>query len=127
MTTSKIKNIKKQVRLNDWELQVKEQQESGISATAWCKLKGIKPTTYFSRLRKVREAALQNSSFLNNPTMLPISNANFTEIDVNQMISTDKVASSNDSYSNITVTLNSDTIEIPANAIAAVLNVIKMY
>ncbi|WP_408605247.1 IS66 family insertion sequence element accessory protein TnpA [Anaerovorax odorimutans] len=32
---------------------MKEQQESGMSISAWCRLNGIKKSTYYNRLNKV--------------------------------------------------------------------------
>jgi len=129
MATSKIQNIKYKVKLNEWALQVKEQQESGISATAWCKLKGIKPTTYFSRLRKVREAALINDKIASSDILLPLKTPVFSKIDINKMNDSKNISSIYDNSSNMIVNLNGASIEIPANApletITNILNVVK--
>lgn len=57
---NEISQIKSQLRMHEWVLQVEEFQASGMSATAWCNANGIKPNTFFYRLKKVRELTLAN-------------------------------------------------------------------
>ena len=53
--SEKIVAIKTEVREKNWETMISECQQSGLSVQEWCLQKGIKPSTYYSRLRKLRE------------------------------------------------------------------------
>lgn len=53
--TSEIVAIKTEVRDQNWETMIFECQQSGIPVKEWCHLNGINPSTYYSRLRKLRE------------------------------------------------------------------------
>ncbi|ADU21668.1 IS66 family insertion sequence element accessory protein TnpA [Ruminococcus albus] len=66
--TTSITTIKKEMQLQEWSAQIKAQQASGLTIREWCKEKGIKPNTYYNRLRKVREKYIENS-----PTIVPVS------------------------------------------------------
>lgn len=129
MSTNEIRKIKKHVRLNEWTMQVKDQQESGMSATAWCKLHNIKPSTFFSRLRSIRESTLQNTAVLQNNNILQVSNLSFAEIDIANMQHSNKEVLNHESSSNIVVNLNGVTVEIPKAAsiemVASILRVLK--
>lgn len=54
-TTNEIIAIKTEVRERNWEMLVRECQQSGLSVKAWCEQNGIKASTYYARLRKLRE------------------------------------------------------------------------
>ena len=53
--TSEIAMIKTEVRERNWETMISECQQSGIPVKEWCHLNGVNPSTYYSRLRKLRE------------------------------------------------------------------------
>lgn len=53
--SGKIVAIKTEVREQNWETMISECQHSGIPVKEWCHLNGINPSTYYSRLRKLRE------------------------------------------------------------------------
>ena len=53
--TETIGKMKAQVRYAEWARQYEEQQASDLSVTEWCKENGINPSTYYHRLRKIRE------------------------------------------------------------------------
>ena len=59
--TTSITTIKKEMQLQEWSAQIKAQQASGLTIQEWCKENGIKPNTYYNRLRKVREQYIENS------------------------------------------------------------------
>ena len=59
-TASEIVMVKKNVRLQEWNRQIEEQESSGLSIQEWCKQKGINPKTYYYHLRKVREEYLRS-------------------------------------------------------------------
>ena len=66
--TTSITTIKKEMQLQEWSAQIKAQQASGLTIQEWCKENGIKPNTYYNRLRKVREQYIENS-----PTIVSVS------------------------------------------------------
>ena len=52
-------DIRKQYRLNQWSMMVQERENSGLSIRAYCEQKGIGVKTYYYRLKKLREAAIE--------------------------------------------------------------------
>lgn len=63
--TKAIAEIKKEVQLSQWQRQIEERQTAGLDVAQWCERQGISKTTYYYRLRKVREHLCQ----LANPTV----------------------------------------------------------
>lgn len=55
---SAIRTIKAELRHKEWREQIRECQDSGQTVTKWCSSNGIKLSTYYTRLRKVREELL---------------------------------------------------------------------
>ena len=53
--TNEIVAIKTEVRERNWAMLVRECQQSELSVKAWCEQNGIKASTYYARLRKLRE------------------------------------------------------------------------
>ena len=53
--SGKIVAIKTEVREQNWETMISECQQSGLSVKEWCNQNGINTSTYYSRLRKLRE------------------------------------------------------------------------
>lgn len=49
-------NINEEMKLHKWAQDMAEHQNSGLSQTQWCKMKGIPATTFQYRCRKVRLA-----------------------------------------------------------------------
>lgn len=58
---NEIMEIRQQVRLNQWSAMVQEREDSGLSVKAFCKQAGIATKTYYYRLRRLREAAIQKT------------------------------------------------------------------
>ena len=65
MTTREAKHA---VRLREWNLMVKQRQESGLSVSEWCGQHGLKPSCYYYRLAQLRKA------FLERKDLEPITN-----------------------------------------------------
>ena len=63
-----IASVKQEVRLQEWTAQIEAQQASGLTVRQWCAENGIKPKTYYYRLKKVREQFLDSS-----PAIVPLS------------------------------------------------------
>ena len=66
--TTSIASVKQEVRLQEWSAQIEAQQASGLTVQQWCVENGIKPNTYYNRLKRVREQYLQSS-----PAIVPLS------------------------------------------------------
>ena len=58
-----IMEIRRQVRLSQWSAMVSEREESGLSVKAYCKQTGIAAKTYYYRLCRLREAAVEQARF----------------------------------------------------------------
>ena len=58
--TNEIVAIKTEVRERNWKEQSLECQQSGLSVKEWCRQNGIHASTYYARLRKLRENACRN-------------------------------------------------------------------
>lgn len=50
-----IAEIKDEIRLSEWQKQIEERRTEGLGVAAWCERKGISKSTYYHRLRRVRE------------------------------------------------------------------------
>ncbi len=66
--TTAITTIKRDVKLQEWMEQIKAQQESGMTVTAYCAQNGINIKTYYYHLRKVRELCLESK-----PAIVPVA------------------------------------------------------
>lgn len=51
----KIAIVKKEVQLQNWSETELARQESGLTVTQWCKQEKISTSSYYYRLRKIRE------------------------------------------------------------------------
>ena len=65
--TTSITTIKKEMQLQEWSAQIKAQQASGLTIKQWCEENGIKPNTYYCRLKKIRE------QFVEAPAIVPLN------------------------------------------------------
>ena len=54
-TTQAIVEVKREVQLAEWQRQIQERQEQGMTVDEWCASVGIGKGAYYHRLRKVRE------------------------------------------------------------------------
>ena len=66
--TTTITTVKQELRLQEWSAQVEAQQTSGLTVQQWCSQNGIKPSTYYNRLRRVREQYLNSP-----PAIVPLA------------------------------------------------------
>ena len=58
---NEIMGIRRQVRLSQWGAMVREREESGLSVKAYCKQVGIAAKTYYYRLSRLRETAVEQA------------------------------------------------------------------
>lgn len=64
LTSRAITEIKEQVQLDRWQKQIEERQLAGLSIATYCEQQGISKTTYYYRLRKVREHLCRSAGLL---------------------------------------------------------------
>ena len=67
-TSMAISTMKREVRLREWATQIEAQQTSGMTVQQWCAENGIRPKTYYYRLRKVREQCVASA-----PAIVPLT------------------------------------------------------
>ena len=51
----KIAMVKKEIQLQNWSDKEIARQESGLTVTEWCRQEKISTSTYYYRLRRIRE------------------------------------------------------------------------
>ena len=64
-----------QYRLQEWAAQIREcrNRPAGMSVVSWCACHGITKANYYYRLRRVREACLENlQGEKSTPQMVPV-------------------------------------------------------
>ncbi len=52
----KVGMVKKEVQMQNWSEAELARQESGLTVTQWCRQERISTSTYYYRLRKIRES-----------------------------------------------------------------------
>ena len=65
--TTEIATIRQAVRLQEWSQMIEAQQASGLTIKQWCEENGIKPNTFYCRLKKIRE------QFVEAPAIVPLN------------------------------------------------------
>lgn len=70
--TITIARMKKQVRLEEWQAEIRERQERGISVREWCLERGLSPSAYYHRLRRIREVLCREIAGETEPAVVPI-------------------------------------------------------
>jgi len=81
--TTAITTVKQDVQLQEWTEQIKPQQESGMTVTAYGAQNGINIKTYYYHLRKVREQCLESE-----PAIVPVAiprTASYIHIEKNDL------------------------------------------
>ena len=64
ITTQTITEIKEQIQIEQWQKDIENRQTANLSIVAFCAQQGISKTTYYYRLRKVREHLCRNAGLL---------------------------------------------------------------
>ena len=103
----KIAIIKKDVQLRSWSEMEIARQRSGLTVTQWCEQEHISHSTYYSRLRKVRESICEQ---------IPVPVMEITEKKQTES-STIKIVSGN-----VSVEMTAD---VPTEIITAVIGALK--
>ena len=65
--TTEIATIRQALRLQEWSQLIEAQQASGLTIKQWCEENGIKPNTFYCRLKKIRE------QFIDAPTIVSLN------------------------------------------------------
>lgn len=130
MSIEKINELKHNISLRKWALEIKECQESGLSIKEWCKTRNMHYATYFKHQKSVREAMLDlvpKSSILIEKPANAVSFADVTPKATPCFAATAAENSINSKC--ISMNFNGINIEIGNNAnevaIAAVLRAVK--
>ncbi len=58
-TSQAIAAVKRDVQLSEWQQQIQARQDQRVTVDEWCVSLGISKSTYYHRLRKVREYMCQ--------------------------------------------------------------------
>ena len=69
--TNEIVAIKTEVRERNWEEMSLACRQSGLSVKEWCRQNGINASTYYARLRKLREKVCRNIVGIDSETPQP--------------------------------------------------------
>ena len=109
-----IKEIKSELKHREWAEQIQECQTSGQTVKEWCKGIGISPSTYYNRLRAVREEMLSRQPKLHE--IVPVSVS--PELTKNSAVLPEKSSFSDKpkGTEKIIIRKNSIEIEIPCDA-----------
>ena len=124
---SAIREIKTELRHREWREQIQECQDSGQTVTEWCSSNGIKLSTYYTRLKKVREELLSQQPELQK--IVPVSVS--TKLSDNNVVLQKETGSLGVPMNaeKISIRKNDIEIEIPCNAderiITAILRGLK--
>lgn len=65
-TSQAIAAVKREVQIAEWQRQIQERQEQGITVDEWCVNLGISKSAYYHRLRKVREYMCKRMGVMDN-------------------------------------------------------------
>ncbi len=114
---SKINEVKKELRHKEWSEEIRACQSSGMKVKDWCHMKGIKPNTYYHRLRVLREEVFKKSPD-DTQQIVPVSvSCEIAEItEANQDIGIDRAVSPTiitDDVKNIMIRKGDIEIEVP--------------
>lgn len=74
-TSQAIAEVKHEVQLVEWQRQIQERQESGLTVGEWCENLGISKGTYYHRLRRVREYLCQSMDTIDDSTVCEVPRA----------------------------------------------------
>ena len=109
-----IKEIKSELRHREWAEQIQECQNSGQTVKVWCKGIGISPSTYYNRLRAVREEMLLRQPKLHEIVPVTVS----TKLTGNRAVLPEKSSFSDKPKSNekIIIRKNGLEVEMPCDA-----------
>ena len=80
--SEKIVAIKTEVREQNWETMMFECQQSRLPVKEWCRQNGINPSTYYSRLRKLREKVCSEIIQIEAPMAETISEIKITSREI---------------------------------------------
>ena len=103
----KIAMVKKEIQLQNWSDKELARQESGLTVTEWCRQEKISTSTYYYRLRRIRENLCEQ---------IPVAVTEITE-----KTETDSAA----------IRITSDDLkveissEVPSEKIAAIIGALK--
>ena len=60
--TNAIRNVNREVQLQQWQQQIMDCRSSGLTVGAWCEKNSMSKKTYYYHLRRVRESMIEAGS-----------------------------------------------------------------
>lgn len=108
-----IKEIKAELRHREWREQIQECQNSGLTVKEWCSNNRINVSTYYSRLRIVREEILSSKPELHSIVPVSIS-TELSEQSTAEAVKTG-ISDTTEHADRIIIRKNDVEIEIPCN------------
>ena len=103
----KVAMVKKEVQMQNWSEAELARQESGLTVTQWCRQERISTSTYYYRLRKIRESLCEQ---------IPVPITEITEKTETDHVSIRIVSG------DLKVEISSD---VPSEKIAAIIGALK--
>ena len=78
--TQAIVKIKEEVSEQEWQKRIIDCQNSRMNVRTWCSENGIKPSTYYFHLRRIRESVLEENRIIpvEKPQTIPSSEIRVT-------------------------------------------------
>lgn len=70
--TAIIKSIKENVRLKEWNEEIRECRSSGLTVIEWCRQNNVNVKNYYYHLRRVRKCLCENQCSEIVPVSLPV-------------------------------------------------------
>lgn len=80
MSIEKINEVKHNISLRKWALEIKECHESGLTVKEWCKTRNMHYVTYFKHQKAVREAMLDLAPDRSMLPQKPTNEISFAEV-----------------------------------------------
>lgn len=82
----KINEVKLELRYRAWSEQIQECQQSGMSIRKWCAANNVNVNTFNSRLKKIRELAIERCPELQKIVPVSISENIIAETSSNDIV-----------------------------------------
>ena len=115
-----IREIKQELRHREWAEQIQECQNSGITVKEWYESSGIRLSTYYSRLKEVREETLSRRSELRS--IVPVSVSTEMSDSGTPLLAADVSSDAQNHLDGIVIRKNDLKIEMPCNASEQIIN-----
>ena len=72
MTTDAITEVKKSVQISEWKQEYEAYHRSGMNVRKWCEAQGIATSSFYHRLRRIRESLCEEYIPENDHAVVPV-------------------------------------------------------